>query len=69
MEVVRLYWWEHNSNNGQYSPAKVHRSVGQRVRLKEGVNEPNSINDCVLPGKDEIDKALPGLTCIVIDRE
>lgn len=69
MEVVRLYWWEHNSNNGQYSPAKVHRSVAERVRLKDGVNEPNSINDYVLPEKDEIEQALPGLTCIVIDGE
>lgn len=69
MEVVRLYWWEHNSSSGQYSPAKVHRSVAERVRLKDGVHEPNSINDYVLPGTDEIEKALPGLTCIVNDGE
>lgn len=27
MEVNKLYWWEHNSKLGQYSSAKVHRSV------------------------------------------
>ena len=27
MEVVKLYWWEHNCKDGQYSSAKVHRSV------------------------------------------
>ena len=69
MEVVRLYWWEHNSNNGQYSPAKVHRSVAERVRWKEGVDEPSSIHDYVLPEKDEIEQVLPGLACRVIDGE
>lgn len=27
MEVVKLVWWEHNCPNGQYSAAKVHRSL------------------------------------------
>ena len=27
MEVVKLYWWEHNCKDGQYSSAKVHRSL------------------------------------------
>lgn len=27
MEVVKLIWWEHNSQHGQYSSAKVHRSL------------------------------------------
>ena len=27
MEVVKLFWWEHNCKEGQYSSAKVHRSV------------------------------------------
>ena len=27
MEVHQLYWWEHNSKMGQYSSAKVHRSL------------------------------------------
>lgn len=27
MEVNKLFWWEHNSKLGQYSSAKVHRSV------------------------------------------
>ncbi|MCD8180205.1 MAG: type I-C CRISPR-associated protein Cas7/Csd2 [Firmicutes bacterium] len=27
MEVVRVYWWKHNCKSGQYSSAKVHRSV------------------------------------------
>ena len=32
MEVCRLYWWVHNCKAGQYSSAKVHRSV--RAELK-----------------------------------
>ena len=27
MEVRKVYWWEHNSKAGQYSSAKVHRSL------------------------------------------
>jgi CRISPR-associated protein Csd2 len=27
MEVVQLIWWEHSSKSGQYSSAKVHRSL------------------------------------------
>lgn len=33
MEVVKLFWWEHNCRDGQYSSAKVHRSV--KVSLKD----------------------------------
>jgi CRISPR-associated protein Csd2 len=27
MEVVKMIWWEHNRKSGQYSSAKVHRSL------------------------------------------
>lgn len=27
MEVCRVYWWKHNCASGQYSSAKVHRSL------------------------------------------
>jgi CRISPR-associated protein Csd2 len=36
MEVNKLFWWEHNSKLGQYSSAKVHRSV-QVERKEESV--------------------------------
>lgn len=43
MEVVRLYWWQHNTKIGQYSSAKVHNTV--QVRLKDGVASPQSVAD------------------------
>ena len=43
MEVHKVYWWEHNSPNGQYSSAKVHRLLS--VKLKDGVDEPRTIGD------------------------
>lgn len=43
MEIVKLYWWEHNCSIGQYSSKKVHDSV--IVRKKESVNTPSSIKD------------------------
>lgn len=69
MEVYKLYWWEHNSPNGQYSSAKVHRSVSNKIGVQEDVNEPKNIGDYYIPKKDEIEKELPGLTCEVIEGE
>ncbi len=43
MEVVKLFWFRHNNNLGQYSSAKVHNSVV--ITRKQGVETPSSIND------------------------
>lgn len=32
MEVVKLFWFRHNCKDGQYSSAKVHRSVQAKLR-------------------------------------
>jgi CRISPR-associated protein Csd2 len=34
LEVRKVYWWRHSSSMGQYSSAKVHRSL--EVKLREG---------------------------------
>ena len=60
MEVVKLFWFEHNCKDGQYSPAKVHRSV--HVTLKDPSKEPESMDDYVIT-RDE----LPGLKCEEIE--
>ncbi|MBX3053675.1 MAG: type I-C CRISPR-associated protein Cas7/Csd2 [Caldilineaceae bacterium] len=60
MEVYKLYWWEHNSPNGQYSSAKVHRSL----KVVPKSDKPESIEDY-----DPILTELPGLVCKVIDGE
>ena len=44
MEVIKMYWWKHNCASGQYSSAKVHRSL--RVTEKENLDrEPRSVAD------------------------
>ncbi|WP_045000048.1 type I-C CRISPR-associated protein Cas7/Csd2 [Shuttleworthella satelles] len=43
MEIIKVYWWKHNCKEGQYSSAKVHRSV--KIEIKEGVTTPSSIED------------------------
>lgn len=43
MEVIKLYWFKHNCEEGQYSAAKVHQSV--QVHLKDGVRYPESVDD------------------------
>lgn len=60
MEVVRLYWFEHESKSGQYSSAKVHRSV--RVSQKNPMVLPVSVEDYEITLED-----LPGLTPEIID--
>lgn len=62
MEVYKVYWWQHNSSNGQYSSAKVHRLL--KVGLKPGIDEPRSIEDYDISLKE-----LPALSCEVIDGE
>ena len=60
MEVVRLYWFRHNCKDGQYSSAKVHRSV--KIALKDEESVPASVNDYVITVEQ-----LPGLAPEVIE--
>lgn len=60
MEVIKLYWWEHSCKDGQYSSAKVHRSV--HVELKNPEKDPTCADDYVIT----LDP-LPGLVAEEID--
>lgn len=60
MEVYKVYWWEHNSNNGQYSSAKVHRLL----KVEATSDQPKSIEDYKIT-RGELD----GLKCEEIDGE
>lgn len=56
MTVHKVYWWEHNNPNGQYSSAKVHNSL--KVKVKDDVDEPKDIENYDIKRED-----LPGLNC------
>ncbi|CAM4509581.1 type I-C CRISPR-associated protein Cas7/Csd2 [Paenibacillus macerans] len=58
MEVHKVFWWEHNSKLGQYSSAKVHRSL----KVKAKAEEPRSFADYAI----ELDE-LDGLKVEVLD--
>ena len=60
MEVVKLYWFRHDSKSGQYSSAKVHRSV--KVSQKDPMAMPLSPEDYEITLEE-----LPGLTPEIID--
>lgn len=60
MEIYKVYWWEHNSKNGQYSSAKVHRLL----KVETTSEQPKSIEDY----KITLD-GLEGLNCEEIDGE
>ncbi len=60
MEVVKIYWWKHNNKTGQYSTARVHRSL--KVEQKDETAIPTSFDDYV-----EILKPLEGLEPEIIE--
>jgi CRISPR-associated protein Csd2 len=60
MEVHKIYWWKHNSKNGQYSSAKVHRLL----EVKTNTDEPKDLADYNITLNE-----LTGLQCEVIDGE
>lgn len=60
MEVVKLFWWKHNCKDGQYSSAKVHRSV--KVAQKDAEVIPSSVEDYTVSLEP-----LPGLEPEIID--
>ena len=60
MEVVKLFWFEHNCKDGQYSSAKVHRSVHVVPKTTEAI--PSSIEDYVITVEE-----LPGLVPEIIE--
>lgn len=60
MEVLKVYWWEHNCKDGQYSSAKIHRSL--KISVKPGVVVPTSAEDYDI----SLD-SLPGLEPEIIE--
>lgn len=60
MEVVKLYWFEHDSVDGQYPSAVVHRSV--KVAVRDADNLPTCLDDYIIT----LDK-LPGLKVEVLE--
>lgn len=58
MEVHKVYWWEHNSKLGQYSSAKVHRSL----QITSKTDTPTSFEDYAVELSE-----LDGLHVEVID--
>ncbi len=60
MEVVKLIWWTHNNDIGQYSPAKVHRLLN--IKLKDGIVDITSADDYEITVNE-----LPELAYEVID--
>ena len=55
MQVKKVIWWEHNSKSGQYSSAKVHRS------LKELLDDTGAFDE------DALKSALEGLQPDIIE--
>ena len=50
MEVRRLYWWRHNCENGQYSSAKVQRTLD--IKKKDEIDIPRKFEEYDIKNKD-----------------
>ncbi len=61
MEIFRVYWWKHNSKNGQYSSGEVHRTLS--LSPKAGITEPKRMEDY-----DIILKELDNLSPEIVER-
>jgi CRISPR-associated protein Csd2 len=53
MEVVKVFWWQHNCPNGQYSSAKVHRTLSVDAKLDR--QTPANIDDYIIATRDFTD--------------
>ncbi|MBU2505265.1 MAG: type I-C CRISPR-associated protein Cas7/Csd2, partial [Bacteroidetes bacterium] len=60
-------WWEQKQGEKQYSSAKVHRTI--RDRVKPNKEEPKSISDYYIPVESEINDELSGLKVEIIEGE
>ena len=59
MAVEKVIWWQHDSKSGQYSSAKVHRS------LQTYIDAGGELDADAL--EKALDSALPGLKPEIID--
>lgn len=50
MEVMNVIWWKHNCPAGQYSSAKVHRSLSIKPDGEFTLNELKALTPEVIPG-------------------
>ena len=50
MEVLRVIWWKHNSKAGQYSSAKVHRTVSVKPGGEVTLATLDGLQPEVIPG-------------------
>jgi len=50
MEVLKVIWWEHDNKTGQYSSAKVHRSLKVNADGSYNIEKLNGLNLQEIPG-------------------
>lgn len=56
MEVFNVYWWKHNCKTGQYSSAKVHKTL----HVSPCVSDPKSVEDYTIV-IDNLNDLSPGI--------
>lgn len=50
MEVLKLIWWKHSSKAGQYSSAKVHRSLSITLTGEISIAPLDGLNPEIIDG-------------------
>ena len=57
MEVVKVIWWQHNNSCGQYSSAKVHRSLNPKKINPDGTYELDRLPGLEVQELDQLEGA------------
>lgn len=67
MQVKKVIWWEHNSKSGQYSSAKVHRSLKELIKKNMQEQKENGQTVDGSFDEDALKSALEGLEPEIIE--
>lgn len=69
MRVVKLYWFEHSTKGGQYTPYQIFSNVNAEKKDEVEFGAERSVNDYLFPTKESINEKLPGLSVEIYDGE
>lgn len=50
MEILKVFWWKHNSKAGQYSSSKVHNTLNVEADGTYGLNNLEGLKPLEIPG-------------------
>ena len=69
MRVVKLYWFEHSTKCGDYTPYQIFSNANAEKKDEVEFGAERSVNDYLFSTKESINEKLPGLSVEIYDGE